>query len=212
MNVIPRYYAGFVLIGCLLLLAGKCPPDSNTGTNSNTGPDATPPGFVQVMVKLEKPGDPNSRGDFDITNADVNKTGIPSDLVLHIQATAGDSESGITKVELETRQVFDKAQNKDVMSNLTWSCSSGHHGGVLVPVLQAGTMPFTLAAPPSPAPKLWQVDATANPITSTNCTIDAANGVGPVGIDGFIRLKATNGAGQTAVSKTFIFSYADVGS
>jgi hypothetical protein len=204
MNTIRQPFAGVALVCCAFLFAGCVPTPP-------AGGDTTAPGFVQVTVRLEKPGDPKSRGDFDITSADVTRNNIPSDLVLRIQATVGDSESGITGVSLETRPVFDKVRGQEIPSNLTWKCSGRHPGSVLVPVLQAGTLPFTLAAPPSPAPAYWQVDATANPIAATGCTIDTTAGIGSVGVDGFIRLKVTNGAGLTSTSKTFIFNYADVG-
>jgi hypothetical protein len=203
MNKSQQYFASVVLFVFVFLFA-------SCGTNPPPGGDKTPPGFVQVIVKLEKPGDPNSRGDFDITSNDVTKNAIPSDLVLRIQATAGDSESGISAITLETRPVFDKGSNATVPSNITWKCGVNTHPP-LVPVLQAGTLPFTLAPPPSPPPAVWQIDATANPISATGCSIDATNGIGPIGLEGFIRLKVTNGAGLSTTSKTFIFDYVDVG-
>ena len=91
MNQTQQFMVRTILVLGTLLLSACGPAPGNTA-------DSTPPGFVQVMVKLEKPGDPNSRGDFDITTQDVTKNAIPAGLVIHIQATAGDSESGVSSV------------------------------------------------------------------------------------------------------------------
>jgi len=45
----------------------------------------------------------------------------------------------------------------------------------------------------------------------TGCAVDTTIGVGPIALEGFIRLKTTNGAGLSSTSKTFIFDYADIG-
>ncbi len=211
MNQIRQYFAGVVLLGGVLLFA-DCNGPSNPSNPSNPSGDATPPGFVQVLVRLEVPNDPNSRGDFDITTQDVSKDNISPNYVIRIQATAGDSESGITGIELETRQVFDKSSNSNKPSNLTWKCVFGPSpGSVLVHLLQPGLLPFKFNPLPSPPPLLWQVNAVADPIAATGCTIDKPNGVGPINVEGFVRLKVTNGTGLTAISKTFIFNYIDVG-
>jgi hypothetical protein len=205
MNLIRRYFAG-LLLGSVLLVTGCQPTSPGPGSL-----DTTPPGFVQVLVGLEVTGDPNSRGEFDITSQDVSKDMIPANYVIHIKATAGDSESGITGISLESRTVNDgQGETKD--SNLTWKCAAGAQpGSILVSTLEAGLLPITLAAPPSPAPSLWQIDAVVDPVAATGCAVDTSIGVGPISLGGFIRLKVTNGAGLSSASKTFIFDYADIG-
>jgi len=200
MNQIRSYFVGVVLLGSVLLLEG-CTPTNPSG-------DATPPGFVQVLVRLEVPGDPNVRGEFDITSQDVIKEKLGSDLVIRVLATASDSESGIKDITVAS--LPDPFTGNP--QNLRFVCASGHDpDSKITPVLQFAFLPFTLNAPPSPSPSLWQIDAVANPIATTGCTIDKPNGVGPADVEGFVRLIVTNGVGLITESKTFLFSYADVG-
>lgn len=171
------------------------------------GGDTTPPGFLEVLVRLEKPGDPNVRGEFNITLQDVTMENLPSDLIIHILATAGDSDSGITGIALATQADPITGNPQNLLSQC-----SGRRNSEIIGLLTGVLLPFALSSPPSPPPSIWKVDATADPIAATGCVIDNTKGAGPVNISGFIRLIATNGVGQTAQSGTFIFDYADVGS
>jgi hypothetical protein len=188
-------------LACVVLLSAlsptKCPPNNPTG-------DKTPPGFLEVLVRLEKPGDPNARGEFNITSQSFTRSNLSPDLKIHIFATAGDSESGIKRIELAT--------NSDLIGgapyNLLFKCYSGLLSELTGPT---GILsPFKLSNPPSPPPTIWQIDAVADPIAATGCPIKP-NGAGPINIGGFIRLLVTNGVGQTTQSGTFVFAYADVG-
>lgn len=201
MNQIQQYFVSIVLLISVLLLAG-CTP-------SNPSSDTTPPEFSQVLLRLEAPVEPIVHGEFDITSQDVTKEKIGSDLVIRVLAVAGDNESGIKDITVAS---LPDPLTSDHQQNLTFVCATGPHPNSEVkPVLRSAFLPFTFTPPSSPSPLLWRVESVANPITTTGCTIDIPNGVGPADIDGFIRLIVTNGAGLTAESKTFIFSYADVG-
>jgi len=205
MNQIRQFFAGIALLAFVFLSAGCTPSNPQGG-------DTTAPGFVQVMIRLEVPGDPNPRGEFDITSADVIKGKLDPNLIIRILATAGDSESGITMITLAANT--DPLKGDPFTYNLSWKCGAAPNpdpNSVLVSVLQFGLLPFTLNAPPAPPPALWQIEATADPIATTGCTIDRSTGVGPIGVGGFVRLITTNGAGLTSQSGTFIFDYTDIG-
>lgn len=174
------------LLGCVLLLPG-CPRPS--------GPDNTDPQLLEVLVRLEAPTPPNPRGEFNITSADVTRTGIASDQVVRVTATAGDSESGI--------------RNIVTVSELRWRCAFGR-GSEIIGTPQTAPLTFTgSTAPPNPVTP-FQINLVANPISQTGCST-ASPGDGPVDIGGFVRVIATNGAGRSVTSKTFVFDYADVG-
>ncbi len=133
----------------------------------------------------------------------IYKEKLGSDLVIRVLATAVDSESGIKDIRVASLQ----GPFTGNPQNLRFICASGHSpNSEVTPVLRFAFLPFTLNAPPSPPPSLWQIDAVANPIATTGCTIDKPNGWGPADVEGFIRLIATNGVGLTTESKTFQFS------
>lgn len=200
MNQIRQYYVGIFLLFSVLLSEG-CTP-------TNPGGDTTPPGFVQVLVRLEVPGDPNVRGEFDITSQDATMQNIASNLVIRILATASDQDSGISGIAVASAPDSTTGSPQ----NLRFGCGANLGSGTEIePNLQFALLPFVLNAPPSPAPVLWQVEAVANPITTTGCVVDGSANTGPVNIEGQIRLIATNGAGLTGQSGTFLFSYADIG-
>lgn len=188
MNPTQRYVANGLLLASLLLLAG-CPAPRPGG------PDTTAPGFVQVVVQLEAPSPPNPRGTFDITSADVNKSGLASDLAIRLVSTAGDPESAIQKIEIE--------------SGLTWQCAFGR-GSEIVGVVQNASLTFAPINQPTLPVTPFQINAVAKPITQTGCDMSSP-GKGPINIRGFVRAVATNGAGLQLKSKTFLFDYADVG-
>lgn len=200
MNQIRQYYVGIFLLFSVFLSEG-CTPTNPSG-------DTTPPGFVQVLVRLEVPGDPNVRGEFDITSQDATMQNIASNLVIRILATASDQDSGISGIAVASAPDSTTGNPQ----NLRFGCGANLGSGAEIePSLQFALLPFVLNAPPSPAPVLWQVEAVANPITTTGCVVDGSANTGPVNIEGQIRLIATNGAGLTGQSSTFLFSYADVG-
>ncbi len=191
MNLIQRCFAVSLLCSFLLVLAGCPGPAPNP-----TSPDTTPPTFTQVVVRLEAPSPPNPRGEFDITSQDVIKTRLDKDLAIRIIALAGDQESAIKTITIE--------------SNLTWQCSSGH-GSELIGIVQNAPLAFSNFTQPSSPLTPLQINVVANPVSQTGCAISAP-GRGPVGISGFARVVATNGAGLVTKSKTFIFDYTNVGS
>jgi hypothetical protein len=191
---------------CVALLSAlsteRCKPKDPTG-------DMTPPGFLQVIVTLEKPGDnPVVRGEFDITSQDVIRRNLSPDLKIRISAIAHDSESGIKRIELATISAPIDGNQR----NLLFYCSYGR-GSELEGLLTGILLPFALRPPPSPPPTTWPIDAVADPIAAIAAAGCARGptGKGPVGIDGFIRLLVTNGRDMTAQSGTFHFEYADVG-
>ena len=195
MKKIKNYSIWGILFVCSFLLEG-CPPKTDF---PNEASDTTPPEFLEVSVKLEVPGDPNLRGDFDIKSQDVTKVGLDSSLSIRITATAGDAESGITSITIE--------------SNLTWQCSSGHNSPIIGIVENAPLQFSTINVPPNPQNPL-QINVVVHPITQTGCDVGTA-GKGPVNFNGFVRVVALNGKKINPLktsSKTFIFDYKNVGS
>jgi hypothetical protein len=193
MNQIRRHFAIVGLFGCVLLLAA-CP----NGKPPAPGPDSTDPQLLEVLVRLEAPTPPNPRGEFNITSTDVTRQGIASDLTIRVIATAGDSESRIKSIV--------------PVAELRWRCAFGK-GSQTIGTPQTAALNFTpSSAPPSTPVTPFQLNAVANPIAATGCDTSKP-GWGPVDIQGFVRVTATNGAtpARTATSKTFIFDYADVG-
>lgn len=190
MNPIQRYFVRGVLLGSLLLFEGcpKSPPHPS-------GSDLTPPEFVQVVAQLETPSGPNPRGVFDITSQDVSSVGLGSDLTIRITALAGDPESAIGSIAIE--------------SDLTWQCSFGH-GSQTVGIAEKAPLAFTQINPPSSPVTPVQISVVADPISQTGCD-RSAPGKGPINIRGSVRVVATNGAGLQVRSKTFIFDYANIG-
>jgi len=188
--------AGAVLLCCvfLLLVVAGC----HTSPLTNPTGDTTPPVFVQggVTVQLEAPTPPNPQGAFDITSQDASPAGkLASSLHIRVKAVAGDIESGIKDIS--------------TVSNLSWQCSSGSHSPT-IGVPQVNTTMFTPGDKPASPATPWAINVVADPIATTGCST-AKNGWGPVNIEGFVRVIATNGVGLTVTSKTFIFDYKDVG-
>jgi hypothetical protein len=197
------YFTGAVLLDCVLLLTG-CP--SPPGPTS--GPDTTPPELL-VIVRLESPSPPNPRGEFDITSLDVSKVGLASDLIIRVNAVAGDSESGITNIV--------------ITGFVTWQCAFGHNSPT-IGTLQRSRLAFKGfpdTPPPIPATPLG-FNIVTDPIlmttsgegitgNATGCST-ANPGWGPVNINGFLYVTAFNAVGLTTTSQTFSFDYTDVGS
>src|SRR5436190_18599398 len=82
--------SAFVLFGC------KTPPLSPGVT------DATAPEFVQVLVRLEAPAAPNPRAEFDVAYRDIIRNNIGSDIAIRVIALAGDPQSGISNLSIES--------------------------------------------------------------------------------------------------------------
>jgi hypothetical protein len=191
MNPIQRYFAASVLGASIFVLTGCPPPPPPPNTA-----DTSPPGFTQVVARLEAPAPPNPRGEFDITSADVSKVGIGKDLAIRVIALAGDPESAIKDIA--------------IVSNLTWQCSAGHNKP-LIGIVESVPLAFSAFTQPASPVTPLQINVVANPITQTGCDMSSP-GKGPINIRGFVRLVATNGKGLSTTSKTFVFDYANVGS
>lgn len=172
----------------LLLLTGCPAPAPN-------GPDSTAPEFLAVVVRLEA-SSPPIRGEFDIRSADVKKSNLGSDLSIRLIATAGDAESGIRSIT--------------TTSAIEWQCSLGR-GSEVIGSVTTSPLPFGPNATASPPTSPAQLNVVADPIPTLGCSTPRP-GWGPVNIDGFVRVTATNGVGLTVTSNTFFFEYADVGS
>jgi hypothetical protein len=182
---------GLVVVACSMLTG--CPP-----TPPGPGPDTTPPSFTGAVVRVESPTPPVVRGEFDIRTADVNRSQLAPEITLRIIASAGDPQSGISRIT--------------VTSELRFRCAFGR-GSQTIGVLEQVPLVLTPAITPPAAPlNILGIDAVANPVAQTGCDMSSP-GKGPVDISGFIRVTATNGATPpaTVVSKTFLFDYADIG-
>lgn len=181
------------MVSCLLLACAVsgCPPRVPPPGTS----DSTPPQLVEVLAEVVAPSPPNPRGSFNITSTDINKTQLPSDLSIRLVATAGDAESGIASITLQ--------------SELRWRCAFGA-GSETIGTLQTAPLAFSPVTQPSAPITPFQINAVVNPIAQTGCNMSSP-GKGPVDVAGFVRVTATNGVGVTVTSKTFLFEYADVG-
>lgn len=172
-------------VSTLLLLAGCPVPPTRPGQ-----PDATPPGWVQVQVLLEAPSaTPVTRAEFDITYRDIVRHGVGPDLRLRLRASAGDSDSGIRDIRIE--------------SDITWKCDRGPLDG---PTTNA-PIDFGTLAQPSQATSIFAIDVTADPVAQTGCARGV--GLGPKLMRGHVRAVATNGAGLTVRSQTLVFEFDD---
>jgi hypothetical protein len=180
------YVCGFALIG-LVCLAG-CPPPA-------PGPDTTPP-TLNPVIQLGTPPPDNTNNGISIAAADVNRSGIPKDIAIRLIAPAVDAESKVTSFMLE--------------SNLTWQCAFGH-GSETQGIVQNAPLVFLPAITTIPNSTVQNFDGVVDPIAMTGCST-AKPGWGPVNVRGFVRVVATNGAGLTTKSFTFLFDYQDVGS
>lgn len=170
-----------------------CPP-----TPPGPGPDTSPPAFTGVVVRVESPTPPVVRGEFDIRTADVNRSQLSRELTLRLIASAGDPQSGISGIT--------------VTGGLRFRCAYGR-GSETLGVFQQVPLVLTPPITPPAAPlNILGIDVVANPVAQTGCAMSSP-GDGPVDLDGFIRVTATNGATPpgTVVSKTFLFDYADIG-
>lgn len=156
-------------------------------------PDASPPSFAEVLVRLEPVSSSQVRGEFDLAGPDdIIRSEVGSDLALHLIATVGDPESGITNVSIQ--------------SELRWRCSFGPNSQ-LIGVMQTAPVAFDSFNQPATAITPMQINVRADPVGQTGCNRSA--GKGPVFISGFVRVTATNGAPApaTTTSMTFIFDY-----
>jgi hypothetical protein len=181
--------ASAVVISGIVLLGG-CRKEGGSD-------DVSPPGFVQVLVQLEAPSPPNPRGEFNITSSDVTKSNIGSSMVLRLIATAGDSESGISTIT--------------PINELRFRCAFGSSSET-VGILETKTLDFSPAVTPAAPPvSPFQINVVADPMGMIGCSTGQP-GHGPIDIEGFVRVSATNGAGLTTTSRTFVFDYVDVGS
>jgi hypothetical protein len=182
----------------LLGLAG-CPPLPPP----KGGPDATPPGFLNVDVKVEpRVGSPTVPPDaISILSGDVSRTISKNDRI-RVIANVGDSESGIASIALATVSGND---GQGVLKNydLSWSCRT--QGPPLVGILELGTLaPSPAIGAIDPPKSLASVDVTIDPVGQT-----ASCGNGTAQLSGFVRLVATNGKGATSTSGTFLFEFVD---
>jgi hypothetical protein len=175
----------------LMLVVSGC-----TTQSSNSGDTFV--GFLDVSVRLEAPTPPNPRGDFDIRTTDVTKDNIGKDLSIRLIATAADSRYGVTKITIE--------------SGLSWRCSAGP-GSQIIGTVQTQELSFTPFNQPPDARSPWQINVVAAPmsqISQAGCDMSSP-GKGPIDITGFVRVVAQNSLQEEVTSKTFIFSYGDIG-
>lgn len=180
-----------VLVGFIALLTG-CPPPPPPPPGTT---DGTPPGFGYVRVTEESPG-PTPNREFDIMSQDVTTT-LGADHLIRVVALAGDAESGIRDLTL--------------VSNFNFRCYFGPNSQ-LIGVLERGPLAFTPAitpaSPPFTTPRA--INVVAEPMSVVYCG-RGPGGNGPVGMEGYVRVVATNGAGLTDTSKTLIFNYRNIG-
>lgn len=183
------------LCGVTLLLLGLTLSDC--GNPPKPGPDSSPPEFLNVDIKLEnRDGQPSpDTGSINILTNDVTRQ-ISRLKNIRIIATAGDSQSLITKLELATVQGND-GQGVLQNWNLRWQC--GGSGGGIQGILQLAPMTTTPAMALSSPQALAQLNVTVDPVGQAGCPTKL--------LDGFIRVVATNGAGQTVSSKMFTFDF-----
>jgi len=184
-----KYFVFIFLLGYIIFPLTGCQRPSNPDG------DTTAPVFAQVIVRLEAPTSPNPRGEFDITSQNVTREELASDLALRVIAIASDDESGIKDVQ--------------IVGELNWRCAFGR-GSEIRGVFETAPLPFQPSKPPTPSPRLWQIDTVASPVLATGCNMNDP-GHGPIEISGFVRVVATNGKDLTATSNTFVFDYADIG-
>lgn len=188
--------AGF-RYGVILFLLGLTLSGCRHTRPDNPSADTSPPGFLNVDIKLEnRDGQPlPDTGGISILTSDVTRQ-ISRLHNIRIIATANDSQSRITNLALATAQANDgQGVLKDY--NLSWRC--GGSGGETLGILELASMTTTpaiaLPGPQEPA----QLNVTVDPVGQAGCSTGL--------LDGFIRVVATNGAGQTVQSRTFHFEF-----
>lgn len=185
------YGVTLLLLSLLSLTFSGCPPQS-----PSPSPDTTPPEFLSVDIKLEnRDGTPSpDTGGISFLTNDVTRQ-ISQLHKIRIIATAGDSQSSITNLALVTVQGND-GQGVLQNYNLSWNCKASRP---LVGILQLAPLTTTpaIALPAAQSPA--QLNVTVDPVGQAGCPTASLNG--------FIRVVATNGAGQTVQSKTFNFEF-----
>jgi hypothetical protein len=149
-----------------------------------------------VDIKLENRDGQPSRDTEGISILANDVTRVISRLHrIRIIATAGDPESRITNFALATAAAND-GQGVLKSYNLSWACAgTGEITGILELATMTTTPPLTLPGPQ----ELSQINVTVDPVGQASCSTKT--------LDGFIRVVATNGAGQTVSSKTFHFEF-----
>ena len=186
-------YMPVVLVGFVALLTG-CPPPPPP---LPPGADVTPPGFGYVRVVEESPTPPTNPDESDITSQSVTKT-LGAHRLIRVVALAGDQESGIKDLA--------------VVSDFSFQCYYGPRSETIGPLERAPltfTPAITPASPPYTTPRA--INLVANPTSVVYCGDRGPQGQGAVGMEGYVRVVATNGEGLTATSPTFVFKYRDIG-
>jgi hypothetical protein len=184
--------ARVVLIGCVAL--SGCPPPPPPPP---AGSDMTPPGFGYVRVVEESATLPTNPDESDIMAQSVTKT-LGANHLIRVVALAGDQESGIKDLA--------------VVSDFGFRCYFGPHSET-IGVLERAPLTFTPAITPASRPYTTPraINLVANPMSVVYCGDRGPEGQGAVGMEGYVRVVATNGEGQTATSPTFVFKYRDIG-
>jgi len=207
LHVHKKTFVAAFSIGCLLLFGG-CTPTTPFSPDLT---DTTPPELTEVLVELQSGNPPSTLGDFGLIGADANQSGIASGVVIRLVVVARDPESGITGIR--AIGVNDAPANR---LNLTWKCALEPNPEITG--LFDGMDLFTGLPTPSAATVSWSVDVVADPIAAitgpqnmTNLCVASATGAGPWDISGYVRVIATNGAGLTTTSGSFLYDYANVG-
>jgi hypothetical protein len=188
-SLLSRVRYGVALLSfCLTLPA--CGPVPNPVA------DDSPPGFLSVDIKLERRDGqigPETAG-ISILDKDVSRTVSPLNRI-RILATMGDPQSGIKNIALATRQSNDgQGVLKD--NNLNWACTAS---GELTGILELAAMTPTPSLALPGVQSVSQINVTVDPVGEAPCSTRLLNG--------FVRVVATNGAGQTAQSGTFLFDF-----
>ncbi|AFE04886.1 hypothetical protein COCOR_02870 [Corallococcus coralloides DSM 2259] len=185
---------GVILLSLGLTLSA-CPPKPSPPYPPSE--DSTPPEFLNVDIKLEKregQPSPDTEG-ISILTQDVQRK-LSRLYRIRIIATAGDKESWITNLSLVTTEAND-GHGDLKQHNFSWRCAS--KPGELVYLLQVDPMTTTPPIAQSGLAEFSRIDVTVDPVGQAGCETAF--------LEGFIRVVATNGAGRTAVSKTFVFDF-----
>ena len=180
-----RYAFTLLLLG--LTLSGceqKTPP-------ANPSADTSPPGFLNVEIKLEnRDGQPiQDTGGISIATSDVTRK-ISRLHKIRIIANASDAQSWITNLALATAQAND-GQGVQKNYNLSWKCTGA--------ILELAPLTTTPAIAMPGAQEFAALNVTVDPVGQASCSTGS--------LDGFIRVVATNGASQRTESKTFHFEF-----
>jgi hypothetical protein len=142
----------------------RCPPHPDSA-------DATPPSFAQAIVRLEPLGTTQVRGEFELNGPDdIIRFEIGSDLGLRVIATAGDPESGIANISIQ--------------SVLGWRCKLGAHSEV-IGVMETAPIAFEAFSQPASPITPMQINVLSNPVAQTGCERTA--GKGPNGAGRIVR-------------------------